>query len=149
MRDRYMMLNGRGYPDTVDPDPLPMPSQAGREDGKSSQPWSSLITADKGDRILLRISNLNVTQVNTIATVGIPMLVVGKDARLLRSTGASPVNLYYETNSVTLGGGETYDVILDTENVEPGTYFLYTTNLFNLSNNQEDFGGQMTHIVVN
>jgi FtsP/CotA-like multicopper oxidase with cupredoxin domain len=153
MRDRYMMLNGRGYPDTVNPMPLPMPGQAGRADGKSSQPWSSLITADQGERILLRISNLNVTQVNTIATVGIPMRVVGKDARLLRrSPAVAPFaddNLYYETNSVTLGGGETYDVILDTSNVAPGTYFLYTTNLFNLSNNQEDFGGQMTHIVVN
>jgi FtsP/CotA-like multicopper oxidase with cupredoxin domain len=153
MRDRYMMLNGRGYPDTVNPMPLPMPGQAGRADGKSSQPWSSLITARKGERILLRISNLNVTQVNTIATVGIPMRVVGKDARLLRRSPAiapfTDDNLYYETNSVTLGGGETYDVILDTSNVAAGTYFLYTTNLFNLSNNQEDFGGQMTHIVVN
>ena len=30
-----------------------------------------------------------------------------------------------------------------------GTYFLYTTNLNFLSNNQEDQGGMMTEIVVN
>ena len=58
-------------------------------------------------------------------------------------------NLYYSTNSVTLGGGESVDAIVDTTNVTPGTYLLYTTNLNYLSNNQEDFGGMMTELVVN
>ena len=53
------------------------------------------------------------------------------------------------TNSVTLGGGETYDVILDTTNVDPGTYFLYAADLNNLSNDSEDYGGMMTEIVIN
>jgi hypothetical protein len=39
-------------------------------------------------------------------------------------------------------------VILDTAAVPAGTYFLYTTNLNYLSNNQEDFGGMMTKIIV-
>ena len=38
---------------------------------------------------------------------------------------------------------------LDTSDVEPGTYFLYATNLNYLSNNDEDFGGYMTEIVIN
>ena len=37
----------------------------------------------------------------------------------------------------------------DTTGILPGTYFLYTTNLNNLSNNTEDFGGMMTEIVIN
>jgi hypothetical protein len=49
---------------------------------------------------------------------------------------------------VNLGGGEAVDVILDTTQVEPGRYFLYTTNLDHLSNDKEDFGGMMTEIVV-
>jgi hypothetical protein len=49
---------------------------------------------------------------------------------------------------VTLGGGESADIILDTAGVAPGTYFLYTTDLNNLSNNEEDFGGMMTEIVI-
>lgn len=53
------------------------------------------------------------------------------------------------TNSVDLGGGEAVDVILDTTDVEPGTYVLYSTNLNHLSNNEEDFGGMMTEIIVN
>jgi len=62
---------------------------------------------------------------------------------------AGGANLYYSTNSVTLGGGESADAIIDTTGVQPGTYLLYTSNLNYLSNNQEDFGGMMTEIVVN
>jgi hypothetical protein len=72
---------------------------------------------------------------------------VGKDARLLR--GPNGEDLTYMTNSVTLGGGESTDAIIDTTGVTPGTYFLYTTNLDHLSNEKEDFGGMMTEIVIN
>ena len=49
---------------------------------------------------------------------------------------------------MTLGGGESVDVILDTTGLA-GTYLLYTTNLNFLSNDAEDFGGMMTEITVN
>ena len=107
---------------------------------------SSLITGTQGQKILLRISNLNITMFNTLAS-NIPMKVVGKDAKLLR--GPTGRDLYYTTNSVTLGGGESVDVILDTTGVAPGTYLLYTPNFNLLSNNTEDFGGMMTEIIVN
>jgi len=143
MKDRYPMLNGRGYPDTVNPLPLAAPVENG---GKTSQLIDTLIEATAGERVLLRISNLNITRFYTLASLGIPMQVVGKDARLLR--GPTGKDLYYTTNSVTLGGGETFDVILDTQGVAPGTYFLYAANLNYLSNDQEDFGGMMTEIVI-
>jgi len=142
MKDNYPMLNGRGYPDTVNPLALPAPA----ETGKVSQKISSLITATSGQKILLRISSLSTVDFYTLTVLGIPMKVVGKDARILRSSIG--VNLSYLTNSVTLGGGETYDVILDTTGVTPGTYFLYTTDLNNLSNDTEDYGGMMTEIVI-
>ena len=94
---------------------------------------------------MLRLSNLGVTRFFTLGST-IPMHVVGHNAKLLR--GPTGVNLYYDTNSVTLGGGESVDVILDTKNVTPGTYLLYTTNLNYLSNGAEDFGGMMTEIRV-
>lgn len=147
LKDNYPMLNGRGYPDTVNPDPLPAPAENG---GKESQKVSSLITANQGQKILLRISNLETFGFNTLMVQGIPMRVVGRDAKILRG-GSDPAgtDLYYYTNSVTLGGGESVDVILDTSSVTPGTYFMYTRNLNHLSNNKEDFGGMMTEIVVN
>jgi hypothetical protein len=49
---------------------------------------------------------------------------------------------------VTIGGGEARDVILDTSEVEPGTYFIYTTNVQFLNNGEEELGGMMTEIVI-
>jgi hypothetical protein len=144
MKDRYFMLNGRGYPDTVVPgslpatnDPLMMPHE--------SQPVSSLVEAAPGQTILLRISNLNITEFYTLGTNGLTMKVIGLDARLLRD-GAG-INMYYETNSLTLGGGQSADVLITTPTTE-GTYFLYSQNLDRLSNNTQNFGGMMTEIHV-
>jgi len=146
MRDRYFLLNGRGYPDTVNPGVLSTVDPLGMT--QNSQPVSSLIEASAGERILLRISNLNVTQFYTLGTNGLPMEVVGLDARLLRDGDGN--NMYYKTNSLTLGGGQSADVILDTTGLTSGsTYFLYTTNLNWLANDAENFGGMMTEIRVN
>jgi FtsP/CotA-like multicopper oxidase with cupredoxin domain len=142
MRDTYSMFNGRGYPDTVNPNPLP-----NTFDGKLSQKVSSLITATKGQKILIRFSSLSTVDYFTVTALGIPMKIVGHGARLLR--GPDGKNLFYDTTSVTIGGGESADVILDTTNVPAGTYFLYTTNLNKLSNGDEDFGGIMTEIRIN
>jgi len=164
MKDTYAMLNGRGYPDTADPrtfdfphtpDSGANPVKAGDYPGaasplSTSQPVSSRIEATAGERILLRISNLNVTRYYTLTALGLPpMKVVGTGARILRGGGlATGKDLYYDTASVTLGGGESVDAIIDTTGVAPGTYFLYTTNLNYLSNNDEDFGGMMTEIHI-
>lgn len=147
MNDKYPILNGRGYPDTVNPDVLwNTASDEGFMD-RPSQPVSSLITVDQGEKIALRISNLSTTDFHTLTVLGIPMKVVGQGSRLRR--GPMGIDTSYLTTSVTLGGGNAYDVILDTSEVEPGTYCLYTTNLKFLSNNEEDFGGIMTEIIVN
>lgn len=148
MKDNYPLLNGRGYPDTI----IPNGQSIDNGDGKFTQKVSSLIEANAGQKILLRISNLNVTNFYTLALLGLKMKVVGQGSRLRRGYGETdPANhtLYYETTSVTLGGGEAADVIIDTAGVTPGTYVLYTTNLNFLSNNQEDLGGMMTEIVIN
>ena len=148
MNDRYFLLNGRGYPDTAE---LAGPTTLGRD----SQPVSSLVTAIPGDRILLRISNLNITRFYTLGTSGLPMKVIARDARLLRDDAG--IDMYYKTNSLTLGGGQSADVIIDTRGLDgergggddiSGTFFLYTQNLDQLSNNTENFGGMMTEIRI-
>lgn len=150
MKDTYPMINGRGYPDTVNPSALPPPvvkaDFLAPAVAESSQPVNSVITAVKGERILLRLSNLNVTNYYTLTAQGLPMKVVGVGARQLK--GADGLSLSYETSSVTLGGGESSEVMIDTSQVEPGTYFVYSTNLNFLSNFAEDNGGMMTEIVV-
>ena len=69
------------------------------------------------------------------------MKVVGQGGRELR--------VKYDTSSVNLGGGEAKDVIVDTQGAAPGTYYVYITELDQLSNNEQAFGGPMTEIVVN
>jgi len=150
MFDTYPMINGRGYPDTINPDPLPGPAENGFIE---SQPMSSLIEATAGQRVLLRLSNLNITDVHTLSSPSIPMEVVGIDAKqLLADDGIT--KLYYNTNSVTMGGGMSADVILDTTGVPAGEYYLYAANLQYLANNDEaradqEYGGMMTKIVIN
>jgi FtsP/CotA-like multicopper oxidase with cupredoxin domain len=149
MRDRYAMLNGRGYPDTVNPDVLAPPEGNG---GIESQQQTSRVQAVVGQRILLRFSNLNVTRFYTLGTVGLPMRIVGHNARLLRGPSPDGVtpgrDLSYVTNSITLGGGEALDAMIDTTGLSPGTYFLYAKNLQYLNNDTEDYGGMMTEIVI-
>jgi len=145
MKDKYFMLNGRGYPDTVNPGVLSTPDPLDPQKLNPSQPVSSLITAAPGQKILLRISNLSVTNIYTLGTSGIKMTVVGLDARLLRDGDGN--NMYYKTNSLTIGGGQSADVILEAPTT-PGTYFLYTKNLDRLANNRENFGGMMTEIRI-
>jgi FtsP/CotA-like multicopper oxidase with cupredoxin domain len=160
------MKDTRGYPHTTIPGPLhdcvqnadaslpPCPENhpQGEDNNEqvSPQPVSALVTATAGQKVLLRMSNLGVVTHYSVTVLGIPMKVVGRGARLLRGQGqAIGSNLFYDTNVVTLGGGESTDVILDTTGVAPGRYFLYATNLNFLSNNDEDLGGYMTEIVVN
>lgn len=147
MRDTYSMINGRGYPLTKQAGALPAPAENG---GKTSQPMSSLIEASRGQRVLLRLTNVSVTNLYTLGTLGLPLRVIGRGAQLLRGGGSkNGKDLSYATRSVTLGGGESVDVIIDTAGVSRGRYFLYTTNLQYLSNDREDLGGMMTEIVVN
>jgi len=167
MLDKYPMLNGRGYPDSANPatfdfEPTPgsgaNPGNSGVADQvavfgtstlTSSQPVSSHIEVAQGNRLLLRISNLNITNFYTLTANGLTMKVVGTGARILRGGGeASGIDMSYETSSVTLGGGEAVEAIIDTTDVEKGTYFLYTTNLNFLSNDGEDYGGMMTEIEI-
>jgi FtsP/CotA-like multicopper oxidase with cupredoxin domain len=154
MHDDYPMLNGRGYPDTVNVNPLPPVPGGDKETSgvtsanESSQVVHTRIEAQPNKRILLRISNLNVTRFYTLATTGgLRMKVIGTGAHILRGPGGA--DLSYDTNSVTLGGGESADVLIDTTGVATGTYLLYSTNLEALSNAEEDLGGMMTEIVIN
>jgi FtsP/CotA-like multicopper oxidase with cupredoxin domain len=149
MKDKYFLLNGRSYPDTVTAGPLATQSSDGQM--HYSQPLPSIINIPAGGKALLRISDLDVTEYQTLASLGIPMHVVGYNAKLLRDQEGN--NLDYYTNSITLGGGESLDVILDasdTTKYQKGqVFYLYTPNLDHLSNDAENFGGLMTEVHIN
>ena len=157
MKDKFFLLNGRSYPDTVTPGPMATQSSDGRM--HYSQPLPSIINIPVGGRALLRIADLDVTEYQTLASLGIPMKEVGFNAKLLRDQGGN--NLEFYTNSITLGGGESLDVLLDASDAGCGsagcaaalypvgsTFYLYTPNLDHLSNDQENFGGLMTEVHI-
>jgi hypothetical protein len=161
MKDKHWLLNGRSYPDTVTPGPLATQSSDGAV--HYSQPLGSQINIPHGKRALLRLVNLSVSEYHTLATLGIKMYVVGYNAKLLRDQAGN--NTGYFANSITLGGGESLDVILDsclvrsnpadpsstcTTSLPAGSvYWLYTPNLDHLANDTENFGGEMTEIHIN
>jgi len=145
MKDKYFLLNGRSYPDTVTPGAMATQSVDGSM--HYSQPLNSIINIPAGKKALLRISDLDVSEYQTLASLGIPMKVVGYNAKLLRDQAGN--NLYYTTNSITLAGGESLDVILDATGYTTGqVFYLYTPNLDHLSNDAENFGGLMTEIHI-
>jgi FtsP/CotA-like multicopper oxidase with cupredoxin domain len=148
MKDKYFLLNGRSYPDTVTAGPMFTQSVDGSM--HYSQPLPSIINIPAGGKALLRISDLDVTEYQTLASLGIPMEVIAINAKLLRDQQGN--NLYYNTNSITLGGGESLDVILDASNstLYPAgsVFYLYTPNLDHLSNDAENFGGIMTEVHI-
>jgi hypothetical protein len=124
-----------------------------------SQPLPSIINIPAGGKALLRIDDLAVDEYATLATMGIPMKMVGFNAKLLRDQSGN--NLEFYTHSITLGGGESLDVILDASDAGCGSagcaaalyhagdiYYLYTPQLDHLSNDQENFGGMMTEVHI-
>jgi FtsP/CotA-like multicopper oxidase with cupredoxin domain len=145
MKDKYFLLNGRSYPDTIQSGPL----QTQSADGvlHDSQPLPAIVEIPAGKKALLRISSLDVSEYQTLASIGIQMKVIGYNAKLLRDQAGN--NLYYLTNSITLGGGESLDVILDAAGTTSGqVFYLYTSNLDHLSNDAENFGGLMTEVHI-
>ena len=169
MKDKYFLLNGRSYPDTVGTNPTnsahPMPP-AGPQASMSSdgtlhysQPMPAVINIPVGGRALLRLVNLSVSEYHTLQSLGVPMKEVGFNAKLLRDQAG--MNTEFFTNSITLGGGESLDVILDASDASCGStgcattlypagsvFYLYTPQLDHLSNDAENFGGLMTEVHI-
>ena len=144
-KDKFFLLNGRSYPDTINPNPLS--TQASDGTPHFSQPLPTIINIPVNGRALLRISDLNVTEYHTLASLGIRMHVVGYNARLLRDQDGN--NLDYFTNSISLAGGESVDVILDAAGLTAGQkFYLYSPQFDHLSNDAENFGGMMTEINI-
>lgn len=149
----FFLLNGRTYPYTLAPnggetdpvtgDLLPPPGYPELQ----YQPVSSLIQANAGDRVLLRIINLGF-KLQTMSLPGLDLHVVGKDATLLRGRDGS--DLSYHTNSIPIGPGESVDAIFNAPNVgTQTTYLFYNRNYDHLSNaGGAGYGGQMTEVRI-
>jgi FtsP/CotA-like multicopper oxidase with cupredoxin domain len=113
---QWFTLNGRTYPQTTLPNDhhgessgitTPNPNYDDAPD--VSQPNSSLVQVNAGERVLLRLANLGYQQ-HAMQLPGIPLHVIGQDASLLRD---GTTDLSYVTNTLYIGPGEARDVLFD------------------------------------
>jgi FtsP/CotA-like multicopper oxidase with cupredoxin domain len=146
----YWTLNGRVYPQTILPNDDP---------SLPSQPISSLIQCNGGNRVLLRLANLGYQQ-HAMQLPGIAMRVIGQDATLLRNL-TSGTDLSYSTNTLYIGPGEARDVLFTAPAYDaqrPGasdargaynTYFFKNRDAVKLSNaGGPGLGGMATEVRV-
>ena len=98
----------------------------------------------------MRFANLGFRE-QAMTLAGIRMRVVGRDATLMR--GRDGTDTSYETETLNIGPGESYDVIFTAPDYQGpdayDTYMLYNRN-YTRSNNLAPggFGGQATEIHV-
>ena len=121
----YSLLNGRVYPDTLAPQ-----GQGRGPDGDliidpnhpelQYQPHSSLVECNAGEKVLLRFANLGFREA-AMTFAGLTVKVVGRDATPM--LGRDGTDTSYETDTLLMGAGESYDVIFTAP--APGTYLLY------------------------
>lgn len=169
-RADFSLLNGRVYPDTLAPngsidpfnpvtdangDLIPPDGVGGGYEHLQYQPHSSLVNCNEGERIALRFANLGFRE-HAMTITGIQMRVVGRDATHMR--GRDGTDTSYETDTINIGPGESYDVIFQAPPFSGGVgssgdgydrYILYNRN-FTQSNNLAagGFGGQATEVRV-
>jgi len=175
----FSLLNGRAYPDTLAPNsPInaaasinalavdryangELVEPSGRPD-LQYQPLSALVTCQPDERVLLRFSNLGFRE-SSMTLAGIRMRVIGRDATIMRGLGSSGLrdgaDTSYETDTILVGAGESFDAIFTAPAYSGGsgssgqgydTYVLYNRRLTQVSNldTSSGFGGQRTEVRV-
>jgi hypothetical protein len=159
----FFLMNGRGYPDTLDgngPQYTDSGSFTTTDPRLVDQPWSSLVQANAGETVLLRFSNLGF-QEHSMELPGVPLRVVGKDAKQLTSSSGyerpgyitgTRADISYTTDRVELGPGESRDVLFKAPNVSTPTTFDFFDRNYGFSKASGKgpgvYGGMRTEVRV-
>ncbi|MGC4001472.1 MAG: multicopper oxidase domain-containing protein [Anaeromyxobacter sp.] len=159
-RPDFSLLNGRVWPDTLLPsgsiDPFHPVRAAGGdllppggEERLRYQPYSSLVTCNAGERVLLRFANLGFRE--AAMRCALRLRVVGKDATPMR--GRDGTDTSYEAQTLSFGAGESIDAIFTAPphggGAGPDVYVLEDRDLRRSGNlAQGGFGGRRTEIRV-
>jgi FtsP/CotA-like multicopper oxidase with cupredoxin domain len=162
----FRLLNGRAWPDTIEPNIDPAdPNLPGRLRRLRYQPNSSLIQANAGEKVLLRLSNLGFEE-HSMVLSGVEMKLVGRDAKPLTANrpdfGVDPPvagsrgDISTLTYRADLGPGESRDLIFTAPQVPAGmakvTFTFYDRN-YGFAKGEPDvpgdgFGGMRTEVHV-
>jgi FtsP/CotA-like multicopper oxidase with cupredoxin domain len=150
----FRLLNGRAWPDTAEPniDSLDR-NLAPRLQRLRFQPNSSLLQANEGEKVLIRIANLGFEE-HSMVLPGLPLTVVGRDAKPLAAGrpdyGVDPPaaggrgDITSTTYRLDLGPGESRDVIFTAPKLPSGSkqqvYSFYDRN-YGFVRKQDGQGG--------
>jgi FtsP/CotA-like multicopper oxidase with cupredoxin domain len=159
----FRLMNGRAWPDTVEPnvDPFAAKFLDGSKKGQAAgrlqyNPLSSLLQANSGERVLIRISNLGYEE-HSFVLPGIPMHMIGRDAKPLfngrpdylenlpapgQAYGAgSRGDITVVTNRFDIGPGESRDLIFMAPTVAHRTVFPFYDRNENFVHNDASVSG--------
>jgi FtsP/CotA-like multicopper oxidase with cupredoxin domain len=110
-RPDYWLLNGRSFPDTI----LPAQTVFTGNVGGPPPGYGAYVHVRTGQRFLLRVINIGY-QVVPWHLHGWHFNIVGKDAHPMVMSGNNMIQMGY---TLTIGSGETYDLIVDADNKFP------------------------------
>ncbi len=116
------LLNGHSFPKTVERD-------------------DTLISLAPGERVRVRILNAGPVTMETLHPHGHDFLVTHKDGNPL------PINARYWVDTLTIGPGERYDVVLEGHEDREGIWVLHTHITSHVTNDGQYPGGMLTKIV--
>jgi FtsP/CotA-like multicopper oxidase with cupredoxin domain len=163
----FRLMNGRAFPDTLDLnlDPAAPPKSLGELERLRYQPHSSLLQANEGDKVLIRISNLGFEEQSMVLS-GIEMNLIGRDAKPLTAgrpdyginlpTNGTRGDISTKTYRLDIGPGESRDAIFTAPKHSggsgPDVYPFYNRN-YGFVNKEaaatgDGFGGQRTEVRV-
>lgn len=132
-RPHYWLLNGRAYPDTTE----------GAVETLPQQPTSTRIRANQRETVLLRFINLGF-EAQAIQILGIPLRVVGLDARRLRGPGGDDLSRWQ--NVLHVAPGQTADALFTAP--APGVYPLFNRSYHKNANAGAAPGGMVTEVQI-
>jgi FtsP/CotA-like multicopper oxidase with cupredoxin domain len=154
-RSTFGLMNGRAWPDTIQKNGSFFDRDAAGGAGQwrnnqmsgdvakrlAYQPNSSLIQANAGEKVLLRISNLGFDE-HSLVLPGIELTMVGRDSKFLGDgrpdyfpTGDPRQNIEVKTYRIDIGPGESRDLIFTAPAAtgNPDVYPFYDRSILFLS----------------
>ena len=126
----YFTINGRAYPDTMNPD------------NSTSQPYGAAVKTESGKRVLLRLANAGFLTHSLHLSGGFFRVAAG-DGTPLRTYF---LDTTYEKTTITIGSGQVYDCIYTAG--MPGEIYLYDRELRYTVNADRFPGGIMTRLQI-
>jgi FtsP/CotA-like multicopper oxidase with cupredoxin domain len=159
----FWTFNGRSYPDTIQPNSkrdetglliAQIDGGVGADgasiltdnpdDRLASNPLSSLVQGQKGERVLVRFANLGFLN-HSIVFPGLEIDVMGRDARFVPASARRE-----KTDTIQIGPGESRDVFITLD--QTGTFPFYDRGMARYTGSEDGtnewVGGQRSEIRV-